>query len=632
MQKTHNHENLPATLRAKIDKYVQQTKKTAANICQKCGLPAEYAEAIAADAEDMLHACYNGLHPTTEQMQHITAAVPRARWDRTENIPLCMLAGNYEQIAQILNGTLPPPLWNDFIASVVVLEVVKRDDGEQPLLICDEDALLKEVQRLYYTYAVLTAAEKCDATEDELRAIEPYGGVEVDEQKRQQLIRSGLEFARQRHEILQTQARKRGRPKKVQPAADMFEQRTQTALQHVGAPAAATRDASGTIRQFQNIAYMIGSGVKTADVVPYGETSKMRPLSQGVREQQERAAALMSDARATDEDRRKAAELITTTRAAMVVSDALQMIPQRKDIVPESASTEWVVYEFTPNKYTQVITGQDKPNSEQVLSLLRATAWLTTQRWQVTEVREKTITERDSSGVIIKDENGKPKRRKVQTKIVTNFQPVAVTFRTEYEDDVQIADATRIRLSINPMLRDGRSTNEITADGKIAAREKYIQLRQYYDFVTEEERIFRNLVLSRQHMDEYTLLSAVFGYEQRQAEANDDAAKAEAAAVELERNPTATDEQKQAARAAAEAAKKNARYCITNKLGRDVERLKAMFKKAYDDELLKWYYRKTSGASATRKQYGHGYVWEWGRHDDEDSKPATRRGRPKKTR
>ena len=626
MQDKKNHDDIPASLSAKIDVLVQRAKRTAARICTNRGLPATYADAIAADVKDMLHARYDGLHPTTEQMRRITADVPRVRWDRTENAPLCLLAGYYEQITQILDGTAPPPLWDDFLASVVVLEVVKRDTSEEPILICDEEALQAATRRLFYTYAVLINAERGEATEEELRAIQPQD-VEVEDDKRDKLIRDGLAMARQWQRLhaqdmeqRQQQKKPRGRPKKntdTPQATDTTDKQLPATL----------GDTERTIRQYQNIAYAFGSGVQTADIVQYGQAAGMRPLWQGIEEQRARAASLINDTRADEEDRRRAAELITTTYAAMQVLDGMQVVTQT--CAPVSASTDWLVYDFTPHEYTRIITGQPNPNNEQILSCLRGTAWLTTQRAQVVEVAEKLVTERDSSGVILRGEDGKPKRRKVQKKIVTNFQPVGVTFRNEYENDVLIKDATRIRLSVNPLFEGGRSTADKTADGYITAQAQCLKLRQFYDFVTEEERIFRNLVLSRGHIEEDALLSSVFGYDKRQAEANRRAVEAEAAAQEMERNTTATDVQKQEARAAADAAKKNARYCNTIHMGRDVERLKAMFKKAYDNGLLKWYTRGYSTTHNASKQYGRGYVWKWGR-TEEESKPTARRGRPRK--
>lgn len=621
-----NHDDIVASLSRKIEVLVQRAQRTATRICTNCGLPASYADAIAADVNDMLHARYDGLHPTTEQLRDITASVPPLRWARTENAPLCLLSGYYEKIVQILDGTAPPPLWNDFLESVVVLEVVKRDTSDVPILVCDEEALQQTTRRLFYTYAVLINAERGDTTEEELRTIEPQG-VDVEDKKRVKLIRDGLAMAEQWKRLhAQDVQKKRGRPKK-----------TDATLSSADAEPAGTTDkqlpvalgdTERTIKQYQNIAYAFGSGMQTADIVAYGQASGMRPLWQGIEEQRARAASLMNDAHANDEDRRRAAELITTTYAAIQALDGLQVLTQTH--TPVSASTEWLVFEdMTPHEATRIITGQQNPNNEQILSCMRGFAWLTTQRAQVTEVAEKLVTERDSSGVIIRDENGKPKRRKVQKKIVTNFQPVAVTFRNEYEDNVQISNATYMRLSVNPLFVGGRSTTEKTADGYITAQAQYLKLGQFYDFVTEEERIFRNLVLSRAHMDEYALLSAVFNYDKKQAEADKRAEAAEAAAQEMQRNTTATEAEKQDAAAAAAAAKKNARYGITNNMGRDVERLKTMFKKAYDNGLLRWYTRGYSTTQHASKQYGRGYVWKWGR-TEEERKPAARRGRPRK--
>ena len=630
MQDKNKPTPIPAeALAAKISTYIQNTRRKVQRLFSTKLLPSEYTDAIIADVQDMVHACYTELHPTTEQLRRIVETIPQKRWEGTGNIPLCLLAEYYGKIVQILNGDNPPPLSDDFIASVVVLEVARRDTDTPPRILCNEDAVLSATQQLYYTYAVLSVAEMCNATEAELRTIEPYG-VDVEEDKRTRLIKQGLKMAAQRRYMREQTQKKYGRKKKTEDDEDaealLFTTSADTSLNSKRPKSdtlpAALGDTERTIKQFQNVAYMIGSGVKTANIVPYGQTSEMRPLWQGVEEQRARAAALMKDVRATDEDRKRAADMIATTYAATQVLEGLQIIPQTPAYLPLSASTEWITYEFTPHEYTRILTGQDKPNNEQILSVLKATAWLTTQRAQVVEVAKKKVTERDSSGVVIRDENGKPKRKDVLTKIVTNFQPVAVTFRSEYKDNVLIEEATRMRLSISPLLRDGRSTTEKTADGYIKEQAQCMKLRQFYDFVTEEGRIFRSTITSRGHIDEYALLSAVFGYDKRQAEANQRAAAAEAVAQEMERNTTATDEDKQQARADADAAKAAARYGITNKMGRDVERLQSMFKKAYDNGLLTWYNRYATGNA--RKQYGRGYVWEWGR-TEEDGKKHRRR-------
>lgn len=639
MQDKDKPNPIPAeALAEKISAYIQNTRRKVQRICSTKLLPSEYTDAIIADVQDMVHACYTELHPTTEQLRHITEAIPQRRWDATENIPLCLLAEYYAKIVQILNGDNPPPLSDDFIASVVVLEVAKRDTDTPPRILCDEDAVLSATQQLYYTYAVLSVAEMCNATEAELRTIEPYG-VDVEEDKRTRVIRQGLKMAAQRRYQREQAQKKYGRkkpteePKAPAAEAELFNtsssdvQQTDKPTAKQSTLPAVLGDTERTILQYQNVAYMIGNGAKTANIVPYGQTSEMRPIWKGIEEQRTRAAELMNDARATDEDRKRAADMIATTYAAKQVLEGLQIIPQTPDCLPLSASTEWITYDFTPHEYTRILTGQDKPNSEQMLSVLKATAWLTTQRMQVVEVAEKKKRVYDDDGKAELNEEGKPKYRKVQTKIVTNFQPVAVTFRSEYEDNVLIEEATRIRLSINPLLRDGRSTKDRTADGYIKAQAQYMKARQFYDFVTEEERIFRNVVISRPHMDEYALLYDVFSYDKKQAEANQRAAAAEAVAKEMERNTTATDEEKQQARANADAAKKYAHNCITIHMGRDVERLLGMFKKAYDNGLLTWYNNPHGGANTRTKKYGRGYVWEWGRGEEDGKKK--RRGRPK---
>lgn len=628
MQDKDKPNPIPAeALAEKISAYIQNTRRKVQRICSTKLLPPEYTDAIIADVQDMVHACYTELHPTTEQMRHITEVIPQRRWNVTENIPLCILAEYYAKIVQILNAKKPEnadepmPLSDDFLASVVVLEVAKRDTEQQPWVLCDEDAVLSATQQIYYTYAVLSVAEMCNATEAELRTIEPYG-VDVEEEKRTRLIRQGLKMAAQRRYRREQAQKKYGRKKPTEgaeaPAAEAELFNTSSSdVQLSDKPTAKQStlpavlgDTERTISQWQNVAYMIGSGAKTADT-DKGTAAQLRPLWQGVEEARRRHTELLTDIRATDEDRKRAADMIATTYAVEQVIDGMQVIPQL--YTPDSANTEYVLFDMTPHEYARILTGQEKPNNEQIYSLLRATAWLTTQRMQVEEVAEKVITEKDGSGVIIRDEDGKPKRKKVQTKIVTNFQPVVMTLRSEYKDNVRVEEASRITLQVHKLLRDGRS-KEKTPEGRITTRAQYMKARQFYDFVTEEERIFRSLILSRGHMKEAEMLAKIFNYDKKQAEANRRAAVAEAAAVAMENNPTATDEDKRLLRSIADTEKYNAKRCIVKNHGRDVERLKIMFKKADDNGLLTWYYPDDDT-----------HVWNWGRGAEDGKKKRRKR-------
>ena len=615
MQTTDNYDNMPATLAAKVQDYAQRTRRTAAAICRNAGLSQEDADTIAADAVDMLRADYRGLRATLEQMQRITAAVPRKRWDRTENAALCLVTKYYAQVCDTIAGG---QLFLDFITSVAVLEVVQRDTSTPPLLVCDEDAVLLSARKLYYTYAVLICGEVCDATEDELRGIAVPAGVVVEDDKLARTIAAALRAQEQRKQLQQQARRKPGRPKKTEAqgnAGGLF------------------GDEERTIYYFQNFAYEIGSGVQTADADEDKKPVKMRPLWQGIEEQRKRAEELAQDLRATDADRQKATALISTTTAAMQVLNGLQVLPQQ--IKPVSGNTEYNSYELTPHDYTRLLTGQEKPNKEQMLACLRATAWLSTQRVRIVERTETKRIERDSDGIAILGDDGKPKRKTVTRDIVTDFQPVVINFRSAYEDNVLIEDATRISVHIHKIFKDGR-TAEYIEDGKKRLyikkpQQKFLQLGQHYQFATEEERIFKNLVLSREHMTEDALLRAVFNYDKRQAEADARAAAAEATATATESNPDATEEQKTLAREAADNARRQAREYIYNHVSRDYNKLAGMFEKAQDCGLIKWYYRAPTAAPRRKAgQYGTGFKWEWGRGDDTEDTPRRGRGRPRK--
>jgi hypothetical protein len=308
--------------------------------------------------------------------------------------------------------------------------------------------------------------------------------------------------------------------------------------------------------------------------------------------------------------------------------DAIQILPQV--IKPISGSNEYSEYITTPREFYRIATGVDSPNNEQILRYLKALAWVDTQRISVAENTEKLVTERDSSGVIIRDENGKPKRKKVQRTIVTNFRPVVVTFRTEYENKVPIAEATRLNILLHKIVKDGRSSEYIEQDGKrmyiTAPAEHYMKMGQYYQFTTEEERTFRAIIQSKGQQAEDALLSAVFNYQKRQAEADARAEDARRIADELQRNPKATDAQKTQAQADAAAAQDNARRFIVTHMGRDYDKLAGMFEKAQNCGLISYYTRRAAAAGGVYKQgkYGRGFVWEWGNSDEAE---RTKKGR-----
>lgn len=591
------YRNLPLTLAEKVQAYAQQTARTALRICKRHAVPVRTYEAFAADAIDIMRGCYIGLRASVEQMQQITDAVPLRAWDATENIALCFMARYYSSIAEHASGDTPV-LGNDFINAVVRCEAERRaNGGMRPV----DDEHFKEAQRLYYTYAVLIAAERCDATEDELRGIVP-NGIELPEAAKENAIATGLRFQQQREQIKQKpekEKKKKTLPNNMKPETK--------------------------VKQYQNCAYVIGNGLQTADNIAGGGTrGKMQPLWKQIERQKQAALALMENSAASDEQKKKAAQLVTDTYAVTQVMDALQVLPQI--LPPDSGTTDYVTYDMGVYEYARYVTCIERPAKKQMLAVLRATAFISTQRTEIEEIVPKKIT--------TYDEDGNKKRATIEKRIVTNFQPAVVSFRTEYEDNVLVTTATRIRLQIHRFFADGRTAAYIE-NGKTREYiqppiQQYLTLGQYYDFTTESERIFRNIILSKPRQAEAKLLAAVFNYEQRQEQQN---AKAEdarrtaeqtrAAAEEIQRNPTATPEQKQTAQTQAEEAKdaanratEQAKYYIKKHKGEDLMRIKAMFEKALQNGLIKSYY-------STRGR--NGVVWHWLRVDEEARKK--RRGR-----
>lgn len=622
MQNAELFDNMPATLAEKVQAYADYTEKKARSICKRNHVPQDVCDVFILDAVDMLRAQYRGLRATTEQMRLLTACVPHRSWGRTENAALCFTAKYYADIVEHVDGT--PIMGYGFGDAVVLCELLKRQPAAVGAVAVDDDdtdtddddtddGINNDAQRFYYMCAILIAAEHCDATEAELNGMQPYGGNTMTDEQRSRAVAMGLNFMQQRKQMQAARAQRTTRRGAADDTADMFSPERGTKKQP------ATYANNKTIMQYQNFAYMAGNGTQTADNLPDGRSGTMRPIWQGIEEQRRLSLAVINDATASDEDKRRAAELVADTYAVAQVIDGMQLLPQY--MKPISGNTEYSGYITTPREFYRIATGIENPNSEQLLHFLRAIAWVDTQRLSVAENSEKLVTERDSSGVVIRDEYGKPKRKKVQRTIVTNFRPLNVTFRTEYEDSVPLQNATQLFLNLHNIVKDGRSGKYIEQDGKrlylTAPRQNFMQVEQYYQFTTEEERIFRAIILSKPKQAEDTLLAAVFNYPKRQAEVDRRAAEARAKADELEHDATATAEQKSQAAAEAAAAEKQARYYITNHMGADVERLAGMFEKARKCGLITYFCRRSaSGVTYKQNKYGRGFVWEWERSDN----------------
>ena len=621
MQNAVLFDNMPASLAEKVQELAQQTATKARNICSRNSVPQDVADVFIADAIDILRAQYDGLRATTKQMRVLTERVPQRSWDRTENAALCFIARYYADIIAHVDGS--PSLGGGFIEAVVACEQIKRMPADY-IIDVDEDAMQQirdDAQRLYYTYALLIVGELCDATPEELRGIRPRVG--LTEQKRDKLIVFALRAQETRRQIEQKQTARRAK-RMANPTAAQGEYLLTDAdeVVHTHRTPPTSLPTDKTIKQFQSVAYMIGGGssnIKTADAGKDGRIETPQPLWQAIDKQRRDAQALLDNPDADDDEKRQAAQLITNTYAVTQVLDGLQILPQV--LPPDSGTTSRMIWDMTTYQYARTILGIDNPKAEQVTALLRATAFLSTQRTTIAEKATKRIT--------YIDENGVRKRKKVEREAYTNFQPVVVEFRTEYEDKVLIEEATRIRIELHRLFADGR-TAEYIGDGRQreyieAPRQQYLTIGQYYDFSTENERTFRNIILSKPKQAEDAMLSAVFNYPQRQAQQDEKAAAARAtaqqtraAAEAMAANPTATPEQiavakQQAAEAedAAERATAQAKYYISNHVGNDVQRLKAMFEKALRNGLITGYYDTGRNGYGGKVHYGRGVVWYW---------------------
>lgn len=623
MQDIELFNNMPPTLAEKVQEYANQTEAKARGICSRNSVPQDVADVFIADAIDILRARYDGLRATTEQMRTLTEKVQQRSWARTENAALGLMAQYYAGIKDIMDGSRA--FGYNFADVVVVCEIIKRmpealqdeTDGKE-----DIQTWTPQAQRLYYTLAILIAGEWCNATEDELRGVQPYG-VEIPAEKTAQAIAGAMDMRRQRERIMQAEERrKRARAGLRYESSDddtgLFNDAPGGDAQAAGtAPAPREK----TITQFQTMAYMLAGGsdkILTADARNDGRTETPQPLWQAIARQKQAAQALLDSPDATDEEKRQAAQMITNTYAVTQVLDGLQILPQV--LPPDSGTTSRMIWDMTTYQYARTILRVDSPKAEQVMALLRATAFLSTQRTTAVEKTTKRTT--------YIDENGVRKSKITPREVHTNFQPVVVEFRSEYEDKVLVEDATRIRIEVHRLFIDGRSADYV-GSGKqreriAAPQRQYLTIGQYYDFSDANERIFRNIILSKPKQAEDAMLSAVFGYPQRQAEQNEKAAAARAiaqqtraAADAMAANPTATQEQKaeamRQAKAAEETAKHaaaQAKYYITNHLGDDVKRLKRMFEKAQRNGLINSYY-DTGRNDGGKVHYGRGVVWYW---------------------
>lgn len=595
-----------------VEDFIQQTADKIQRICRRNHVPQDVTEAFITDVTGLLHIEYKGLCATTEQMRILTASVKQKSWDKTENAAPCIIAKIYEDVTQVLDGSLK--FGAPYLHSVSICELAKRQNKTIADVIAStggtlpagaEEKIKAEAQRLYYSYAILIIGERTDATAAELLALIP-DDVQIKykrEEYHRKLIEVALTNQQQRKRIEERKAQKRATPAVSTPA--LF-------------------NGESTIHQYQTITNMLSGGIQTADTDEYGRAKIMRPLRQGIEEQRAAAASVIESKDATKEQKRKAAQFLATTTAMWQVLDGIQVIPQK---LPQTRSGDtYTRYDMTPHQLAVICTGQEHPNTETVTNCMRGFAWLRTQSMQVWETIVKRITLKDENGKVLRDENGKPQNKFVERQICTNFQPVIVEFRSEYENNVMIEDATRVRLLIHDIIRTGHSNTEdvqVDKNEKLKAPAMHVlQLKQFYDFKSEEEKILRTILINQPKLAEDKLLAALFDYTGRQAQYDRAADAAKKAAAALEADDTATDEQKRTAQDAAKKADYKAKYYITNHMGDDVKRLQEMLDKAKGTGIITEWRRTKAKAVRANSKYGSGYVYTWQRPKAEEKPEA----------
>ena len=592
MTKEERYSNIPETLLPKIAALLKEDAKKAKGVCQRHNVPTDVTEAFLADVEDLLHGHYYPMHATTEQMRLLCKNVSSKSWDKTGSAPLGLIALYYNDIIDMLDvgriklyASSPTAVNLWAVSQREVLQRAYSKDG-QPL---EADGfeingeiydLTDGAQRLYYALCVQIVGERTDATEDELRAIDALVPVAPEDVER--AITMALNMRQQRLQaearLKQQKAAKKGKP-------------TYGDKPLYGAPL--------------NIVLMEARGLQTSNLpTPHNPQPQWQPLRLQLENKSEQATAIMSNPNTTDLQKKQAAQFVATGNDVMQALEAMQVIAQ--EVAPTSGDTNYIVYEMPVREFTKYCTQTEKPNNKQVEASLRGALFLSSQRLQV---EQQLLTNKKE-----KDANGKTITKEVTKTIVTNFQPLVVKLQSEYEDDVLIEQATRITLRIDKMLIEGRREQHIK-DGKtnyfvLPQKKIYTTSEQMAAFSkTAQEITFLRLIQSATHCKEDDILNRVFSYEARQKDYDKKLQGARQALEVLKAGKDSKAEDIQQAEENVTATEQQARYYITNHMGRDVEQLTALFERAVAVDILSRWERKQTG-NRTNK-YGKGYVWEW---------------------
>lgn len=616
MQNTEPTTNIPASLQPKIAEYMQQSSRKVDNICRRNKVSKATADALIFDMQQLMQAKFRGYIATPMQMREIAERTTRMAWERTENPALAIIACSYFDITEILAG-------QQRIGGLEWVHAMQACGAAAAMGEEIQQRWWADAKRYAYLYCLFTAGEWCNATAEELAQIEPYSNeILIPAKMRTGAVETALDMQRQRKEILERRqvARSHG--------VGTMNRNIATAVAHGERRAApSTINDNTTIRQYQNVAYMLSKDLQTADITNDGQQEgTLRPLWQAIEDKRKAAQELINDRRlhATPQDIEKAQNLIATTTAVYHVLRGIQVLPQV--MLPESGNTMQQEYRTTPRQFTIYATGSNNPSQTQIDNCMRALDFISTQRMEIGEEVIKSVPQYDKDGNPMKDAKGRVIKKRKAVPTITRFSPCTTTFYGEYNEKTQAIKAKEIVLSEHNIIVYGKSASHksiVEADGKahtyaIAEPQAHrLPLWQVYEFASDEEQRFEYALVSKGKRNEDDLLKEVFAYAEKQAKAkaNEDAALKALQSVAT--STTATEEERKAAQVEYLRAKEKTADCITKHKGRDKERLQAMFQKAQDKGIIKYWYKEPQ-AGSTGKRTTYNYVW--GRFTDEELK------------
>lgn len=641
--------NAAITLQQKLQPYLQDAAKTLHRICNHTGISKEAEAAIMQDAVDIMRGDYSGIHATPQQMEELTAKTVLDMWESIANADIPVFAFVFHFYAACLKQDTEAA--KNPLAKAIAASEDSRQRGEEA-----EPNKTTSARWVYCTLATLFNAEFCNANEEELTYIITSAGF-TKIAKRANLIATALDMRKQKEEIEATAARERQerraknrKRKQNQAATNGLKEDLTPLTMPVCAESSSNNVISITATQkkkrtrkqkevphaiavVQPITLAIGDGLQTSDIAD-GTQVGTRPLRQAVMEMQERAELIANDVYATQQQKEDARNFITNVTNVMHALDGLQIIPQA--LQPKYSNEEYSGYDITPYRLAQIAAGNDYPNTEIITGLLRAMAFLSTQRIRIFEEVWQPVKAKDKDGNIKKDESGKAVMEVKPVKVVHDFNPVSVHFRTRLDEETTLTEATKVHLGINNVLLEGCSGKYKTIIDEAGRKQKYrirtpikhlTTTQQIYALNNDEETIFRNLVLSKAHALEEDILAVVFDYEARQAAALKEAQEAAAHVAEVAAmvaDGLATEEERKAAEQDAIKKHQRAKTIIVKHKGRDVKKLQKMFETAVKTGLLQSYKRSETAESEKLKQYGcntatqrkskfEQYKWAWTR-------------------